>query len=238
MLVEPAPPSLPSPPPPSSSFATQRNNFFNSLRLPMAISPLSPTFNIALNSTFSPATPVFDADSHKPAKSDVPTLGGRENDFPPELVSIQPRTSKGRKRSSTVSVPEYNTRFNSELDSSQHRAVLAAGDTVVGRRRRVRPRVVKHTASSTSLRSDSKVQAAELEPFSYPSLVPVPALPESFSIPDDTDTLFVVVPREHERQRTTSTAMHRKEAGWSGEWSGNVQSMEDVVRGLRDLRFK
>jgi hypothetical protein len=133
----------------------------------------------------------------------VQTLG--EN-VPPELVF--PPARKGRKRSSTVSVPEYTA---------------AAGAAVVGRRRHAREmsRTLKHAASSTSLGA----RPVEIEPFSYPSLIPV----SSFDVDPAAPPLPIPTDTRH---------MHRREVGWSGEWSGSVRNMEDVVRGLRDLRLK
>jgi hypothetical protein len=32
--------------------------------------------------------------------------------------------------------------------------------------------------------------------------------------------------------------MHRTHRDWSGEWGGKVANMEDVVRGLRELKTK
>ncbi|KAJ7200105.1 hypothetical protein GGX14DRAFT_572217 [Mycena pura] len=37
---------------------------------------------------------------------------------------------------------------------------------------------------------------------------------------------------------TDEAAMHRRERGWSGEWAGSVHSMDDVVRGLRQMRVQ
>ncbi|KAJ7500649.1 hypothetical protein B0H11DRAFT_1996072 [Mycena galericulata] len=202
------------------STSTLPRSFF-SLRLPK--SPLSPTFSLSLN---SPSTPVVDpavVAERKLAKV-VHTLG--EN-VPPELVLAQPTAAgagKGRKRSSTVSVPE--------------RPLAGSGDPAVGRRRRVR--VVKQAASSASLRADANSTAMHMEPFSFPSLVPVHASQRSSqpeeALPSRSPT--PPLPAARERTRTTSTAMHRKEAGWSGEWSGTVRNMDEVVRGLRGLRLK
>ncbi|KAJ7458900.1 hypothetical protein FB451DRAFT_1507005 [Mycena latifolia] len=36
----------------------------------------------------------------------------------------------------------------------------------------------------------------------------------------------------------SESGMRRREQGWSGEWGGNVENMEDVVRRLRGLRLK
>ncbi|KAJ7158031.1 hypothetical protein C8R43DRAFT_996649 [Mycena crocata] len=223
---DPDSPSVYSPTP------TPTSNRFFSLRLPTFggdRTPLSPTFSLSLN---SPSTPVIDPETLKERKlaKVVQTLG--EN-VPPELV-FPPSTPgrKGRKRASTVSVPEY---------TSDQRAVLAAGATVVGRRHHghgcnTESRTMKHTASSTSLRG--KAQAPELEPFSYPSLVPVPVSQCSTfqDIPPltpGTDTTFSTA-----KAKAKNGGMHRKELGWSGEWSGSVQNMEEVVRGLRGLRMK
>ncbi|KAJ6566780.1 hypothetical protein B0H19DRAFT_1374204 [Mycena capillaripes] len=193
----------------TSEESPSSRNFF-SLHLPKLLSgdrtpfssPLSPTFTLSLN---SPSTPVVDPETLKERKlaKVVQTLG--EN-VPPELV-FPPPARKGRKRSSTVTVAEYT--------AADKRAVVAAGATVVGRRRHAREvsRTLKHAASSTSLRPP--VHNTDLEPFSYSTFVPVPW------------SGAPVTSIEH-----TGTGMHRKEAGWSGEWSGSVQNMEDVVRGL------
>ncbi|KAJ6537221.1 hypothetical protein DFH09DRAFT_1178269 [Mycena vulgaris] len=249
LLVEPAPPlpshsratSMSSPPqspahtiseagspllsvPATSPF---RRNFF-SLRLPNPRSsdstptatPLSATFSVfSLN---SPTTPVVDVEAVKERKMAkvVQTLG--EN-VPPELV-FPSSARKGRKRASTVTVPEY---------TPEQRAVAAAGATVVGRRRLARDtsRRIKHTASSTSLRAKAPVMDIDpFEPFSYASLVLVPTTEHSPSPEPPVEP----TPRSSGAKGT----MHRKELGWSGEWSGSVQNMDDVVRGLRGLRFK
>ncbi|KAJ7668175.1 hypothetical protein B0H17DRAFT_1088099 [Mycena rosella] len=223
LLVEPAQspvqdgsqPFLSLPIPTSSPF---RRQFF-SLRLPKTnasdntpvTSPLSATFSVALN---SPSTPVIDVEAlHERKLAKVAqTLG--EN-VPPELVF--PRSARnGRKRSSTVSVPEPRV----------------PGPPVVARRRHARgaSRTIKHSASSTSLRVPMPV--FDHEPFSYSTLVPIPTADCTPS--PTTPTARVSSPPTREKAR----GMHRKEAGWSGEWSGSVQNMDDVVRGLRDLRFK
>ncbi|KAJ7148342.1 hypothetical protein C8R46DRAFT_1359361 [Mycena filopes] len=190
-------------------------NFF-SLRLaktPAVVSsPLSPTFNLAL---ISPATPVVDPETLKERKlaKVSQTLG---HDVPPELV-FPPAPRKGRNRSSTVSVPEYS--------AAQKATTLAGGAAVARRRRHARDasRTVRHAASSASLHADAFDPA--LEPFSYASLVPVTAISSEPQLENPTTPLG-------------AAGMHRKEAGWSGEWSGSVRSMNDVVRGLRDLRLK
>ncbi|KAJ7084554.1 hypothetical protein B0H15DRAFT_385816 [Mycena belliarum] len=191
--------------PPTSAL---RRNFF-SLRLPKPrdsdsdstplSTPLSATFSVALNSPATPVVNVAALQERKLAKV-AQTLG--EN-VPPELV-----LPGRRKRASTVSVPEARS-----------------PPVVVARRRHARTpsRMLKHAASSTSLH-ESPAPVPEFEPFSYPSLVPVPSTPEA--------------PKAWATLRGVGTAMHRKEAGWSGEWSGTVQNMDDVVRGLRGLRFK
>ncbi|KAJ7609198.1 hypothetical protein DFH06DRAFT_189067 [Mycena polygramma] len=204
---------------PSSPYS---RNFF-SLRLPKSLtgdrtpisSPLSPTFALALN---SPSTPIVDPGTLKERKLAKVTQTLGEN-VPPELV-FPPPVRSGRKRSSTVSVPEYST-----VDK---RVVSAAGATVVGRRRHARAasRNLKHTASSTSLRAP--VQGPEFEPFSYATLIPVSAF----------DAAGGPLPPDAQSATPAGASMHRKEAGWSGEWSGGVQNMDDVVRGLRGLKMK
>ncbi|KAJ7142370.1 hypothetical protein C8R44DRAFT_760565 [Mycena epipterygia] len=177
-----------------------RGNKFFSLRTrtPLA-SPLSPTFSASFSvsmNTSATDTKVAQAQS-QPVDENAPL----ELVFPP----MSPRQVRGRKRASTVSIPEPHS--------------MPAAAAAAGRRQahaRAASRTLKHAASSTSLCA----QETEIEPFSYPSLVPVPALPAPHA------------------RRTKEGGMHRKEAGWSGEWSGTVQSMDDVVRGLRGLRVK
>ncbi|KAJ7728154.1 hypothetical protein DFH07DRAFT_1066441 [Mycena maculata] len=204
---------------------------FLSLRLPKssgersaATSPLSASFSVSLN---SPLTPVVDPQvlQERSIAKVTQTLG--EN-VPPELI-LPPSARKGRKRSSTVSVPEY---------TREKRLPIAPAATVVERRHHARGglRTLKHAASSTSLRGSAPEM--DIGPFSYASLVPIPSSQYSSS---ESLAASTAAPRE----RTISAAgrkktgtMYRKEAGWSGEWSGSVQNMEDVVRGLRDLRLK
>ncbi|KAF7354071.1 hypothetical protein MVEN_01094500 [Mycena venus] len=221
---------------PSSSSPYDRDFF--SFRLPKSLtgdrSPLSPTFILSLN---SPLTPVVDPETLKERKlaKVVQTLG--EN-VPPELVFPSPASGgKGRKRASTVSVPEYTSATDKRAV-----AMTAAAATVVGRRRHARERsrnaTLKHAASSTSLRAGASPHPTEVEPFSYPSLVPVPV--SAFeaarnSFPSESEA---ATPIEWEIVTEGNPGMRRKEAGWSGEWSGCVQNMEDVVRGLRELRLK
>ncbi|KAK7036181.1 hypothetical protein R3P38DRAFT_3183974 [Favolaschia claudopus] len=202
---------------PSPTSATTRSSFL-SLRLPKSLigdrSPLSPSFSFSLH---SPSTPVVDPETLKERKLAKVTQTLGEN-VPPELVfppSIS--LSKGRKRSSTMSTPEY-----SAVDK---RTVSAAGAVVVGRRRHAREMsraTLKHAASSTSLRG---AHLMDIEPFSVATLVPV-----SGSFPDNE--------LGGDDSALETEAMHRKELGWSGEWSGTVRNMEDVVKGLRELRLR
>ncbi|KAF7317489.1 hypothetical protein MKEN_00835300 [Mycena kentingensis (nom. inval.)] len=190
-------------PSPADSTPTSPRTFF-SIRLPTK-SPLSVTFAISVSIPTTPLTPAAidpaALKAHNIAKASA-MLG---EDVPPELV-------KGRKRSSTVSVPEFRTGGGA------------------GTRRAAR--TLKHVASSTSLRRPrppppAPAPADDSEPFSYASLV---AVQGSDAVP--------TVPVLFEPKPTTSRSTYRKEAGWSGEWSGCVRdlSMEDVVRGLRELR--
>ncbi|KAJ7709160.1 hypothetical protein B0H16DRAFT_654960 [Mycena metata] len=205
------------PPRGSTPSSAHTRNFF-SLRLPKSLanssSPLSPTFNLSLD---SPSTPVIDPETLKERKLTKvsQTLGPN---VPPELV-FPPAPRKGRNRSSTVSVPEYT--------AAEKLAVTAAGATVARRRRHARDasRTIKHAASSTSLRAP--VHNPELEPFSYSSLVSV--TPSELGVAEN---------RVATESSEWSAGMRRKELGWSGEWSGSVKDMGDVVRRLRDLRLK
>ncbi|KAJ7050730.1 hypothetical protein C8F01DRAFT_1178103 [Mycena amicta] len=183
---------------------------FFSLRLPTAKSPgpLSATFSLN-----SPATPIT------PAAIDPETLKARNlakvsatlgENVPPELVS------KGRKRSSTVSVPEYST-------SPGHPGLIAGSVARRGHRTRPSRPVLKHAASSSSL--SHPPPAPEDEPFSYATLVAASASANAVTVP----VLFASTPN-------TKKNTYRKEACWSGEWSGSVRNMDDVVRGLRELR--
>ncbi|KAJ7805444.1 hypothetical protein B0H14DRAFT_2880659 [Mycena olivaceomarginata] len=198
---------------------------FLSLRLPKSLSgdrsPLSPTFTVSLH---SPSTPVIDPETLKERKlaKVAQTLG--EN-VPPELVFPAPARGKGRNRASTMSVPEYS--------AADKCLVVATGAAVVGRRRHAREAscaVLKHAASSTSLRAPSR--PTEVEPFSYPSLVP---FEESGA---HTSHILSTAEMGSEEPARKAGAMRRKEVGWSGEWSGSVHNMDDVVRGLRGLRLK
>ncbi|KAF7317485.1 hypothetical protein MKEN_00834800 [Mycena kentingensis (nom. inval.)] len=194
----------------STSTPTSSRTFF-SLRLPSAATkfPLSATFAISVSIPTTPLTPAAidpaALTAHNIAKAKA-LLG---EDVPPELV-------KGRKRSSTVSVPEFRTGGGA------------------GTRRAAR--TLKHVASSTSLRrprppppAPAPAPADDSEPFSYASLVAAQGSDAAPTVP----VLFEPKPKP-----TTSRSTYRKEAGWSGEWSGCVRdlSMEDVVRRLRKLR--
>ncbi|KAJ7450202.1 hypothetical protein FB451DRAFT_1374823 [Mycena latifolia] len=215
LLVEPASPS------PASPISPLRRNFL-SLRLsaPNAArdatsTPLSATFS-TLN---SPATPVIDVaalNERKLAKV-AQTLG--EN-VPPELVlAPSAPTHTRRKRASTVSVPEPRTVIARRRPAPVHAHTPS--------------RALKHAASSTSLRPEW-----EGEPFSGPSLIPVPSYSPSLA---STSSLELDTPPTAPTSRARAgkgPSMHRKEAGWSGEWSGSVRNMDDVVRGLRGLRLK
>ncbi|KAJ6492044.1 hypothetical protein C8R45DRAFT_990285 [Mycena sanguinolenta] len=220
--------------PPSTSSPHTRGFF--SLRIPKSIpglsgdrSPLSPTFTLSLN---SPSTPVIDPETLKERKlaKVVQTLG--EN-VPTELVfpaAAPPITRQGRRRASTTSVPAEYAYSPAELNK---RAVVAAGAVVVGRRRHARElsRTLQHAASSTSLKGASP-HATDAEPFSYASLIAVSSFEEFEGRHPSAGTTLEFDPP------SDGTGMRRKELGWSGEWSGSVQSMEDVVRGLRELRLK
>ncbi|KAJ7235727.1 hypothetical protein B0H12DRAFT_1141188 [Mycena haematopus] len=222
--------------PPSPSTSSPHTRSFFSLRLPKSLSglpgdrsPLSPTFSLSLN---SPSTPIIDPETLKERKlaKVAQTLG--EN-VPAELVFPPPApTRKGRRRASTTSVPPDYMCTASDINK---RAVAAAGAVVVGRRRHARElsRTLQHAASSTSLRGAPRPPATDAEPFSYASLVAV----SSFEAFDGRVSSAVGTPLEFS-PASNEAAMHRKELGWSGEWSGSVRNMEDVVRGLRDLRLK
>ncbi|KAJ7469571.1 hypothetical protein FB451DRAFT_1136258 [Mycena latifolia] len=84
---------------------------------------------------------------------------------------------------------------------------------------------------------DSTAPYAADEPFSFPSTVPyVPEGRMSSETRASSDTRAscdTQGSREH-----LLPLLHRREDGWSGEWGGRVGNMEDVVRGLRELKFK
>ncbi|KAJ7204984.1 hypothetical protein GGX14DRAFT_569138 [Mycena pura] len=210
--------------------STPSRNLF-SLRLPKALA--SPTFHLSLNSPLTPVTPVIDPEILKQRKlaKVAATFGER---VPPELVfpPTPPAARKGRQRSSTVSAPEVPRPAPGPCTS----AASGAGATVVARRRHRRhARVVslRHAVSSSSLRAHAAGPADE--PFSYANLVPA-TLPLDLGPPSATATPVLFAPDAPGWNHTRST-MHRKEAGWSGEWSGRVSNMDDVVRGLRELRL-
>ncbi|KAJ7195217.1 hypothetical protein GGX14DRAFT_677285 [Mycena pura] len=76
-----------------------------------------------------------------------------------------------------------------------------------------------------------------------PALVHAPESTPERAGRASSDTLAFASSRTHllPRAGTTDTAAamtHRREQGWSGEWGGAVQSMDDVVRALRGLRGK
>ncbi|KAJ7032544.1 alginate lyase-domain-containing protein [Mycena alexandri] len=183
-----------SEPGPTPASAHPRNFF--SLRLPKSSSPLSPTFNLSLD---SPSTPVIDPETLKERKlaKVSQTLG---QNVPPELVLQPPAPRRENNRSSTVSVPEYTT--------AQKHAATAAGAAVARRRRHARDasRTIKHAASSASLHAT--VHNRELEPFSCSSLVSVPS-----------SELRVAENPIATETSEWAAGMRRKEAGWSGEWS-------------------
>ncbi|KAJ6609594.1 hypothetical protein B0H10DRAFT_2438470 [Mycena sp. CBHHK59/15] len=203
---------------------------FLSLRFPKSLTadraalatPLSATFSISLNSPITPPVDTAALQERRMAKV-AQTLG--EN-VPPELV-FPPPTRKGRKRASTVSVPEYG---------SEQRGAAAPVPVVSGRRRRT-GRTMKHAASSTSLRAQQALET-DLEPFSYPSMVPVPTIANESARKVPGDEGVDEESHEPSAMEVRAGGMRRKELGWSGEWSGDVQSMEDVLRGLRCLRLK
>ncbi|KAJ6631922.1 hypothetical protein B0H10DRAFT_1901483 [Mycena sp. CBHHK59/15] len=190
---------------------------FLSLRFPKSLTadraalttPLSATFSISLNSPITP--PVDTAALHERRMAKVTqTLG--EN-VPPELV-FQPPTRKGRKRASTVSVPEYG---------SEQRGAAAPVPIVSGRQRRTGC-TMKHAASSTLLRAQQALET-DLGPFSYPSMVPVPTIANESA----RKSQAMRVSTRNLTREVRAGGMRRKELGWSGEWSGDVQSMEDVL---------
>ncbi|KAJ7467685.1 hypothetical protein FB451DRAFT_1483107 [Mycena latifolia] len=82
---------------------------------------------------------------------------------------------------------------------------------------------------------DSTASYAADEPFSFPSMVPyVPEGRMSSDTCASSDTRAscdTQGSREH-------LLPHRREDGWSGEWGGRVANMEEVVRGLRELKLK
>ncbi|KAF8192375.1 hypothetical protein K438DRAFT_1830077 [Mycena galopus ATCC 62051] len=212
----------------ASSPSSPARSFF-SLRIPKSLSgdrsPLSPTFTLSLN---SPSTPVIDPETLKERKlaKVMQTLG--EN-VPTELVfPVPPQTRKGRRRASTTSTPDYTA-----ADINKRTTIAAAGAAVVRRRHaRELSRTLQHAASSTSLRG-APPHPTDMEPFSYASLVPV----SSFDVFDGHLTSTSGAHRL-ELSPASDNGMRRKELGWSGEWSGCVQNMEDVVCGLRDLRLR
>ncbi|KAJ6631859.1 hypothetical protein B0H10DRAFT_1975339 [Mycena sp. CBHHK59/15] len=172
-------------------------------------SPLSPTFGIGLK---TPSTPPADGEGQtrrrKMAKL-VRTLG--EN-VPPELV-FPLATSKGRRRASTLSVPESSLARRRDADLSRRE-------------------------SNASLHAKVPVATAKTEPFSFPSTIPVPGPARrtscdtimSSSSPGNASLEHLLPPH--------AGGMYRKEQGWSGEWAGNVANMDDVVRNLRRLKAK
>ncbi|KAJ7288761.1 hypothetical protein C8J57DRAFT_1281163 [Mycena rebaudengoi] len=206
---------------------TAHRSFFN-LRVPKSFSsPLSPTFSISLNSPSSPA-PVDPEELRRRKQSKINrTLG--EN-VPPQLVFPSPARG-GRKRASTVSVPEYGT---------QQSAAPNPVPVESGRRRlknKASMRKLHHAVSSASLRGAP--QAMEFEPFSYSTMVPIHVSPDVVEMSSDVEDYIPVTGTLSPVRRVgKADGMHRKELGWSGEWTGAVQNMEDVMRSLRDLRLK
>ncbi|KAJ7100923.1 hypothetical protein B0H15DRAFT_796592 [Mycena belliarum] len=93
------------------------------------------------------------------------------------------------------------------------------------------PRPRKHRRASTV---SLPRPGAEDEPFSLPSTVPYASSGASITSSissSESDEHLLAPPKPHSH-------MHRCERaeGWSGEWGGAVGNMEDVVRGLRQLR--
>ncbi|KAF7296924.1 hypothetical protein MIND_00924200 [Mycena indigotica] len=206
----------------SLSPGSSSSRTFFSLRTPTLRSPgpLSATFppNAYSPASATPITPTtIDPEAlkeHNLAKASS-MLG--EN-VPPELVMHKGSKGKGRKRSSTVSVPEFSTPSQTQT---------------LPRKPRHSPRPsLKHAVSSSSLAPSSSSD----EPFSYDTLVAaadldIPPVPVLFAPTQSSGSMTA-----GKRDRS----MYRKEACWSGEWSGSVnghiRTMEDVVRGLRELR--
>ncbi|KAJ6518367.1 hypothetical protein DFH09DRAFT_1194489 [Mycena vulgaris] len=203
-------------------------------------SPLSPTFSIALN---SPSTPPADASRRRKMAKLVRTLG--EN-VPPELVfrddssSSSPfasaSTVRGRRRASTLSVPE------SALEQHRRGAILRkdSAASLASLRRACNVGTPVRTAQEAPL-SNAHVD----EPFYAPSTVPyVPqgrASYETSASAASSDRALSLASDgsdEHLLPHPRAAGMHRREQGWSGEWRGNVGNMEDVVRSLRGLKLK
>nr|GAT45112.1 predicted protein [Mycena chlorophos] len=228
----------------STTPTTGTNTSFLSFRLPKSPLSLNP------RPAPSPATPLTPA-AIDPAKLQAHNLAKASamlgEDVPPELVPFSQRNqqslrTKGRKRSSTVSVPEFSTAaaaaVNVDLDASAGRVARdrrshtgahahphGKTQAQAPRPRPSRPTLkLKHAASSASLQSSLYERDADAEPFSYATLV---AASTTVPVP----VLFAPAPAQTDGRTT-----YRKEAAWSGEWSGSVRSMEDVVRGLRELR--
>ncbi|KAJ6564674.1 hypothetical protein B0H19DRAFT_1259089 [Mycena capillaripes] len=186
----------------------------------------SPTLTVALN--IRPAMHKDDAARRRKMAKLGRTLGvpvPPELVFPPENLNDRcyrrltsrtvktDRTSRVEaRRLSSTSGASRTTRKLAEENS------ISRGWVWVGKREEI-PSDVR-----------ARMQRSRMEsglPFDWVSVGRLEELPE-----DEEAT-----PRQHPAIPTTRK-MYRKETGWSGEWAGDVQNMDDVVRQLRGLKAK
>ncbi|KAJ6575791.1 hypothetical protein B0H10DRAFT_1963757 [Mycena sp. CBHHK59/15] len=194
------------------------------LRLPIKTSPTptqltSPISGVTFNSPGTPG-PVVDEDGGRRRKMAklTRTLG---DNVPLELVFPM---HKGRRRAASM------TTFDPRSE--------------IGVRRHTLKGTLSHAVSFTSLRN--KVNQ-DVQHYPVPSTDPIPELPSTvtrlwaessasggawYTNEGDGADEYPISPP------LANGPMHRQERGWSGEWAGDVENMEDVVQGLRALRLK